>query len=194
MRLRVLRSGILVSATVLAFAGGCFGQQTDLDLFTNKMAPSVGAPENAIETMLRAASLKPGETLYDLGCGDGRILIRAAKKYKIQAVGVEISSSLAEQAAEEVRKSNLQKRVKIIHGNFMNTDLSAANVVTIYLAPNANEALRPNLERELKPNTRVVSYDYPVDGWTPMNTWNTLGHMGDTHTIYLYEVPNSIKK
>lgn len=194
MRFRVLRSGILISAAVCVCAFACFGQSSDLDPFTHKLAPSVGSPENAVEAMIRAADLKPGETLYDLGCGDGRILITAAKKHKIQAVGIEISSSLAEQAALEVRKNNLQKRVKIIHGNFMSTDLSAANVVTIYLAPNANEALRPNLERELKPSTRVVSYDYPVEGWTPINTWNTQGHVGDTHVIYLYEVPNSFKK
>jgi SAM-dependent methyltransferase len=171
-----------------------FGQQSDLDPFTKKLAPSVGSPENAVEKMLEAAKLKPGETLYDLGCGDGRILVRAAKKYKVKAVGIEISRSLAEKAAQDVRKKGLEDQIKIIHGNFMNMDLSAANVVTLYLAPTANDKLRPNLERELKPNTRVVSYDYPIEGWTPLNTWDTSGHLGDVHTIYLYEVPNSIIK
>ena len=180
--------------SVLASAILCFGQQSDLETFTKKLAPSVGSPENAIEKMLQAANLKPGETLYDLGCGDGRILLRAAKKYKVKAVGIEISSALAEKAAQEARKKGLEDQVKIIHGDFMKTDLSAANVVTLYLAPTANDTLRPNLERELKPKTRVVSYDYPIEGWTPMNTWQTSGHLGDTHIIYLYEVPNSIKK
>jgi SAM-dependent methyltransferase len=180
--------------SVLASAVLCFGQQSDLETFTKKLAPSVGSPENAIEKMLQAANLKPGETLYDLGCGDGRILLRAAKKYKVKAVGIEISSALAEKAAQEARKKGLEDQVKIIHGDFMKTDLSAANVVTLYLAPTANDTLRPNLERELKPKTRVVSYDYPIEGWTPMNTWETSGHLGDTHIIYLYEVPNSIKK
>ena len=194
MGFRMLRWGIPVSLFFLCTALPVFAWQSDLDPFTKKLAPSVGSPENAIEKILQAANLRPGETLYDLGCGDGRILIRAAKKYKVKAVGVEISSSLAESAAEAVRKNGLQKQVKIVHGDFMSMDLSAANVVTLYLAPTANDTLRPNLERELRPNTRVVSYDYPIVGWIPINTWETSGHLGDTHTIYLYEVPNSIKK
>jgi SAM-dependent methyltransferase len=194
--MRKKRSGFVVPAVLSVFASVtlCSGQQSDLETFTKKLAPSVGSPENAVEKMLQAANLKPGETLYDLGCGDGRILIRAAKKYKVKAVGIEISSALAEKAAQEARKKGLEDQVKIIHGDFMKTDLSAANVVTLYLAPTANDTLRPNLERELKPKTRVVSYDYPIEGWTPMNTWETSGHLGDTHIIYLYEVPNSIKK
>ncbi|MDQ2712010.1 MAG: class I SAM-dependent methyltransferase [Acidobacteriota bacterium] len=195
MRFRVLRTSFpVLCACLLGAALICSGQQPDLDPFTKKLAPSVGSPENAIEKMLEAARLKPGETLYDLGCGDGRILVRAAKKYRVNAVGIEISRPLAEVAAQNVRKKGLENQVKIIHGDFMKTDLSAANVVTLYLAPTANETLRPNLERELRPKTRVVSYDYPIDGWIPMSTWETSGHLGDVHTIYLYEVPNSIKK
>ena len=88
----------------------------------------------------------------------------------------------------------MQDRVKVIHGDFMRTDLSAANIVTLYLAPIANDTLRPNLERYLRPHTRVVSYDYPIPGWKPMDTAERQGHHRDTHMIYLYEVPDSIKK
>ncbi len=189
-----LLASISMCAWLLATALVCPAQQSDLDPFTKKLAPSVGSPENAVEKMLQAARLKPGETLYDLGCGDGRILVQAAKKYKVNAVGIEISRPLAELAAQNVRKKGLENQIKIIHGDFMKTDLSAANVVTLYLAPAANDTLRPNLERELKAKTRVVSYDYPIEGWVPMSTWETSGHLGDVHTIYLYEVPNSIKK
>ena len=80
----------------------------------------------------------------------------------------------------------------MIHGDFMKQDLSAANVVTLYLATAANDTVRPNLERYLKPNTRVVSYDYPIPGWKAIDTYDTEGHLGDTHTIYLYQVPASI--
>lgn len=193
-RFRALWTSVVALFCLMALGTVSYGQQSELDPFTKKLAPSVGSPENAVEKMLEAARLKPGETLYDLGCGDGRILLRAAKKYKVNAVGIEISSALAERAAQDVRKRGLENQVKIIHGDFMKTDLSAANVVTLYLAPIANDVLRPNLERELKPRTRVVSYDYPIEGWTPMSTWETSGHLGDVHTIYLYEVPNSIKK
>ena len=154
----------------------------------------MGSPEHAIQKMLDMANLKPGETLYDLGCGDGRILIAAAEKYKVKAVGVEISDHLARRATEKVKKAGLQNQIAVVHGDFMKTDLSRADVVTLYLVTTANEILRPNLERELRANTRVVSYDYPIPGWKPIDRSQTEGLHGATHTIYLYEVPASINK
>lgn len=192
MRCRVLHIGIPISMLVLAFQ--LQAQEPNLKDFKNNLAPTVGSPERAIDKMLEMANPRPGETLYDLGCGDGRILIAAAERYKVKGVGIEISSRLAETAAENVKKHRLQGEVKIIHGNFMQTDLSPANVVTLYLATTANDTLRPNLERYLRPSTRVVSYDYPIPGWKPIETSETEGHQGAVHTIYLYEVPNSIKK
>jgi SAM-dependent methyltransferase len=171
-----------------------FGQAPQLDEFRNNLAPYVSTPEHAIDRMLALAALKPGETLYDLGCGEGRTVIAAAQEYKIKAVGVEISENLAKKAATKVKGAGLQDRVKIIHGDFMKTDLSGANVVTLYLATTANDTLRPNLERYLKPSTRVVSYDYPIPGWKPIETSATEGHHGAVHTIYLYQVPASITK
>lgn len=197
MRGWMLRTGVpicLAFSAVLGTAVAAYGQQADVDEFKNNLAPNVGSPEQAIDRMLQVAKLKPGETLYDLGCGDGRILIAAAKQYKVKAVGIEISSRLAKIAAANVQDEGLSKRVKVIHGDFMRADLSSANVVTLYLATSANDTLRPNLERFLKPKTRVVSYDYPIVGWTAIATSATEGHYGDAHTIYLYEVPDSINK
>ena len=194
MRSRVLRFSIPVSALVLGLGLVAYAQEPSLKDFKTNLAPTVGSPERAIDKMLEMANPKPGETLYDLGCGDGRILIAAAERYKVKGVGIEISKRLAETAAENVKKHRLQDEVKIIHGNFMQTDLSPANVVTLYLATTANDTLRPNLEHYLHPNTRVVSYDYPIPGWKPIETSETEGHQGAVHTIYLYEVPNSIKK
>jgi SAM-dependent methyltransferase len=171
-----------------------FGQQSSLDDFRHNLAPKVGSPEHAVEKMLEVANLKPGEIIYDLGCGDGRILIAAASKYKVKGVGIEISDHLARTAADQVKKAGLQEQVKIIHGDFMKTDLSDANVVTLYLATAANDMLRPNLERYLKPSTRVVSYDYPIPGWKPIETSETEGRSNAVHTIYLYQVPASITK
>jgi len=170
-----------------------FGQSPDLGDFRNNLAPYVNSPEHAIDRMLQLAALKDGDTLYDLGCGDGRILIAAASRYKIKGVGIEISEHLAKTAAEKVKKAGLQNQVKIIHADFMKTDLSDANVVTLYLATTANDMLRPNLERYLKPSTRVVSYDYPIPGWKAIETSATEGRSSQ-HIIYLYQVPSSIKK
>ncbi len=169
-----------------------WGQQPSLETFKNHLAPFVGTPEHAINKILEVANLKPGETLYDLGCGDGRILVAAAQRYKVNAVGIEISETYAKKAAEKAKHAGLQDRIKVIHGDFMKTDLSGANVVTLYLATAANDTVRPNLERYLKAKTRVVSYDYPIPGWRAIDTYDTEGYAGDTHVIYLYEVPASI--
>ncbi len=194
MSLAAIRSATIISAFLFASSVCSQAQQPNLSDFKNNLAPYVVAPEHAVDKMLEMANLKPGETLYDLGCGDGRIIIAAAKRYKVKAVGVEISEQLARKAVENARKAGVENDVKVIHQDFMRTDLSDANVVTLYLATTANDTLRPNLERYLRPKTRVVSYDYPIPGWKAIETRESPGHSGITHTIYLYEVPDSIKK
>lgn len=194
MRSRVLSGSILMAGFCASLPPVLNAQHSRLSEYQNNLAPYVVTPERAVDKMLEMANPKPGETLYDLGCGDGRILITAAKKYRVKAIGIEIAEHQAKIAAENVKKAGLQNQVTVIHGDFMRTDLSAANVVTLYLAPIANDTLRPNLERYLRPNTRVVSYDYPIPGWKPVDTAERQGRHGDTHMIYLYEVPDSIKK
>lgn len=185
-------SPVLLSISLLPTAA--FPQSANVDDYKKNLAPYVNTPERAVDRILEVAKLKPGETLYDLGCGDGRILITAVRKYKVKAVGIEISSHLARATAEKIRKQGLEEDIKIIHGDFMSTDLRDANVVTLYLATTANDTLRPNLERYLRPATRVVSYDYPIPGWKPMETTETGGFHGASHTIYLYQVPESMRK
>ena len=185
---------MLAGVAALFASTGLLCAQQNLSDFRNNLAPYVVAPERAVDKMLEMANLKPGETLYDLGCGDGRIIITAAKRYNVKAVGVEISEQLARKAVDNARKAGVQNQVKVIHQDFMRTDLSDANVVTLYLATTANDTLRPNLERYLRPSARVVSYDYPIPRWKPIETGESTGHSGITHMIYLYEVPDSIKK
>jgi SAM-dependent methyltransferase len=189
-----LLGGLLGSQSIYAQNPNflAWGQQPSLESFKNHLAPFVGTPEHAIDKILEVANLKRGETLYDLGCGDGRILVAAAKRYRVNAVGIEISETYAKKAAEEAKKAGVQDRVKVIHGDFMKTDISGANVVTLYLATAANDTVRPNLERYLKANTRVVSYDYPIPGWKAIDTYDTEGYANDIHVIYLYQVPASI--
>lgn len=194
MRVRRLGGGVFALAALFLFALPGLSQQGDLYSFKNYLAPYVSTPDQAVERMLQMADPKPGETLYDLGCGDGRIIIAAAERYKVKAVGIEISARLAAKAAENVKRAGLQKLVRVIHGDFMKADLSGANVVTLYLATSANSLLRPKLEHYLKPKSRVVSYDYPIPGWKPVDTSETEGHHGATHTIYLYEIPQSYTK
>lgn len=188
------RGAASASLWLLCIAPICWGQRYKPDL-KNRLAPFVSSPQRAVDKMLDMAALKPGETLYDLGCGDGRILIAAAQKFHVKAVGIEISDRLARKAEDNVKAVGLEDRVKIVHQDFMQTDLSPADVVTLYLITTANENLRPNLEKYLKKDARVVSYDYPIPGWKPIEEQQTdPSRFGNRHTIYLYQVPASIQK
>lgn len=155
--------------------------------YTNKLAPYVASPDRVVDRMLDLAKIKPGETVYDLGSGDGRILIAAASKYKAKAIGVEISPKLVASATKRIEKAGLSNRARVIEGNLLDVDLSDADVVTIYLATGANATLRPRLEKYLRPGARVVSHDYAVPGWKPTQVDRTDERRG--HIIFVYEMP-----
>ena len=157
--------------------------------YTNKLAPFVTSPIKIVDRMLELAKLKPGETLYDLGCGDGRILIAAAEKYKVKAVGVEISPKLVAEAQANIEKSGLSDQARVINGDLLDTDLSGADVVTIYLATSLNQRLRPRLERFLKAGARVISHDYAIPGWKPSHIERADDR--HVHLIYVYVMPPS---
>lgn len=153
--------------------------------YANKLAPYVASPVRVVDRMLELANMKPGETFYDLGCGDGRILIAAVEKYKVKAVGVEISPKLVSKATASIEKAGLGAQAHVIQGDLLDVDFSRADVVAIYLSTPLNERLRPHLERYLKPGARIVSHDYAIPGWKPAKVEQTEGK----HLIYLYEMP-----
>jgi cyclopropane fatty-acyl-phospholipid synthase-like methyltransferase len=138
--------------------------------------------------MLEAAGLRSGETLYDLGCGDGRIVMAAAKGFGAKAVGVELSDALAKRARQQAEALGLQDQVRIVTGDMMTVDVSQANVVSLYLMTEANDTLRPKLERELKPGARVVSLEFKVRGWKPARV-EKVELRNHPYTIYVYEMP-----
>jgi ubiquinone/menaquinone biosynthesis C-methylase UbiE len=153
-----------------------------------KLAPYVTSPISVVDKMLEAAGLRGGETLYDLGCGDGRIVVAAAKNFGAKAVGVEISDSLAKMARQHADAQGLQDQVKIITADMMQVDVSSANVVSLYLMTEANDTLRPKLERELKPGARVVSLEFKVRGWKPSRV-EKVDFRNHPYTIYVYDMP-----
>ena len=143
-----------------------------------------------VRQMLVLAELKPGETFYDLGSGDGRAIIMAAKDFGAKAVGIELREDLAKRALNSIYELGLDGRVQILQDDIFKVDLTPADVVFLYLTTSANEKIKPKLESELRPGTRVVSHDYEILGWKPSRIDNfcenpRLGY--PSHTIYVYK-------
>ena len=155
--------------------------------------PFVSTPEHVARRMLELAKVGPNDVVYDLGAGDGRIVIMAAKEFGAKAVGVEIRKDLYEQILKKVKVDGLEGRVKVINGDFFQVDISEASVVTLYLLTSVNEKLKPKLERELKAGARVVSHDFEVPGWKPIHVENVKDYWCD-HKIYVYEIGVSTPK
>ncbi len=177
------RFRLFLPALLLASAGLVPAQRyTDPDT----LAPAFPTPQGVVDHMLEMAGLKPGETLYDLGCGDGRIVITAAQKFKAKAVGVEIRRDIYESTLGRVRSLGLTDSVQIIHGNALKTDISQADVVTLYLLTSSNDRLKPVLET-MKPGARVVSHDFEIRDWKPITTERMM--VGTRpHMVYVYQI------
>jgi precorrin-6B methylase 2 len=154
------------------------------------LAPVYPTPEMVVDQMLTIAQVRPGEMVYDLGCGDGRIVIAAAQKFRARAVGIEIRRDVYERTLATVASLGLSDQVKIVHGNALKYDLSPADVVTLYLLTSSNERLKPILLKDLKPSARVVSHDFEIRGWKPV-TVNKMVVGGRPHMIYLYRIDDA---
>ena len=156
------------------------------------IAPFVPSPQTVVEYMLKLADLKAGEVLFDMGSGDGRTVIMAAKTFGARGVGIELREDLAKKAMGNIHENSLDDRVTIMNMDMFNVNLTSADVVYLYLTTSANEKIKPKLESDLKKGTRVVSHDYEIIGWRPEKVENfcenpKLGY--PSHTIYLYRKP-----
>ena len=151
------------------------------------LGPAIPTPQFLVDRMLEAGHVKAGEIVYDLGSGDGRVVITAAQHFGVRAVGVELMPDLVRKARERVLTLGLADRVSIIEGSALRVDLSPADVVTMWFLTNSNDRLRPNLEKQLKIGARVVSNEFPIRGWKPAEVVRIKdGRM--EHTIYVYEM------
>ncbi len=152
-----------------------------------KLAPYYPTPETIVQKMLQLGDLRPGQKMFDLGSGDGRIVIMAAEKFKVSSVGVELDKDLYRQSTDKIQELRLQRVARIINGDVLQQDYSSADLVTIYLLPIANDKLRPILEKQLKKGTRVVCHDFPINEWKAEKT-ETVDDDGEgrSHTLYLY--------
>ena len=162
-------------------------------LAQKSLAPYVPSPQTVVDKMLSVAHIRPGEIVFDLGCGDGRILVAAAQQYKAKAVGVEISEPRVREANERIKRAGVENLASVRHADLMDVDLSPANVVILYLLRDSNDLVRPKLEKSLKPGTRVISHDYEIRGWKPTSVDRSEANKRD-HAIYVYTVPQSFAK
>jgi len=144
----------------------------------------VPTPGPVVDAMLRMAAVTSADTVYDLGCGDGRIVITAAQRYGARGVGIDIDPARVAEATENARNGKVADRVTIVRGDLFEADISGATVVTLYLLTDLNIKLRPKLLRDLKPGTRVVSHAFSMGDWKPERQETVQGT-----SVYLWRVP-----
>jgi cyclopropane fatty-acyl-phospholipid synthase-like methyltransferase len=158
--------------------------------------PFVPTPIDVVDKMLELAEVKKGDVLYDLGSGDGRIVIRAAQKYGIRAVGIEMDTLLLAKARNDAKAAGVSHLVQFRSEDALKADLSAATVVTLYMLPWFNEKMKPNFKKMLKPGARIVAHDFGIEGWRPDVTVKLPefelkpGGYKHQHTLFLWRIQN----
>ena len=153
-------------------------------------APDVAyepTPMEVVHAMLRLAKVNAGDVVYDLGCGDGRIVITAAREYGARGVCVDIDPARIAESRENARQANVLERIRFLTEDLFATDLGDATVVTLFLSPELNLAVRPKLQRELKRGTRIVSHWHHMGNWLPQETLRVRGD-GRESPVYLWTV------
>jgi cyclopropane fatty-acyl-phospholipid synthase-like methyltransferase len=162
----------------------------------NEEIPFVPTSIEVIDRMLELAEIKQEDVVYDLGSGDGRIVIRAAKKYGARGVGIEMDPELLQKSRKTAAAEGVGDLVEFRSEDAMRADISPATVITLYMLPWFNEAMRPNFQKYLKPGSRIVAHDFGIEGWEPDKTVKLTkpetkaGGLLHYHTIYLWSIKN----
>jgi cyclopropane fatty-acyl-phospholipid synthase-like methyltransferase len=156
--------------------------------------PFVPTPMDVVDRMLELAEVKKGDVVYDLGSGDGRIVIRAAQKYGVRAVGIEMDRLLLDKARKDAKAAGVSHLVEFRAEDAMKVDLTKATVVTLYMLPWFNEAMKPSFKKYLKSGARIVAHDFGIEGWEPDKTVKLpdpekkVGGLIHYHTLYLWRI------
>lgn len=159
-------------------------------LYKKSVAPYVPSQSIVVERMLKLALVKRNDTVIDLGCGDGRILISAVRDFKAKkAIGYELNSELCSKARKEVERLGYKEKIQIFNKDLFDADLSEATIITLYLTTSGNRMLRPKLKKETIKGTRIVSHDFDIPPWRALKKIEFLGH-----TIYLFIIPEAYAK
>ena len=151
--------------------------------------PYVPTPPEVVEAMLKLGEVKKGDILYDLGCGDGRIVIMAAQKFEARGTGIDLNPERIKEANANAKQAGVTDRVRFLEQNLFDADIHEATVVTLYLLPDVNLRLRPKLLKDLKVGTRIVSHQFDMGEWKPEKKVDM-----DWRTIYMWTVSEQAKK
>ena len=171
-----------LAASIALCAGGCSTPGVKLD------APYVSTPHEVVDEMLRLASVGPGDVLYDLGCGDGRIVIEGARRYGARGVGIDIDPARIDEANAGARRAGVSEQVRFVVQDLFKSDFSEATVVALYLFAELNARLRPKLLAELSPGARIVSHEYGIGDWVPARS-SRVELQGSHKFVHLWIVP-----
>jgi tRNA G37 N-methylase Trm5 len=183
------QSGCITKRVVALVLFTVFSHQFNLALAQEgKIVPYVPTPQEVVDRMLELAEVKKGDVIYDLGSGDGRIVVTAAKKYGVRAIGFEIDPQRIKESHENIKKAGVENLVEIRQQDIRTVDLSAASVLTMYLLPEVNLMIRANIWKEMKPGSRVVSHDFDMGDWKPLKTEHIKDGTSWEHTLYLWRV------
>ena len=174
--------------TLLTFAMLSFHAAALVSAQEGKIVPYVPTPQEVVDRMLELAQVKKGDVVYDLGSGDGRIVVTAAKKYGVKAIGFEIDPQRIKESHENIKKAGVENLVEIRQQDIRTVDLSAANVLTMYLLPEVNLMIRPNIWKQMKPGSRIVSHDFDMAEWKPLKTEYIKDGSSWDHTLYLWQI------
>jgi len=156
------------------------------------LAPYAPTPQDVVDRILALAEVTSSDVVYDLGCGDGRIVISTAKQYGAHGVGVDIDPQRIAESRENARKEGVENLVRFLQEDALTVDLSRATVVTLYLLPDANMKLRPILLRQLKPGARIVSHQYGMGDWVPLKEETFKDKSGRIRTLFLWKIGGKI--
>jgi SAM-dependent methyltransferase len=178
--------------TVLALGFPSTHQEVPWPQFKGFDVPFVPTPPEVVDEMLRLADLRAGDTLYDLGCGDGRIVIAAAKRSGIRAIGIDIDPVRITESNENAAKAGVAGKVRFIQQDLFEADFRDASVVTMYLLTSVNLRLRPKLLAELRPGTRLVSHSFDMGDWKPDKTNLVKTAYSDRRTVHFWVVPANV--
>jgi predicted O-methyltransferase YrrM len=189
MKVRILCRRYWPLSIVLAAAAAWWPAFKYLEDFRTPDVPFVTTPPEVVSAMLELAEVSENDTVYDLGSGDGRILLAAARERKAKAVGIEIDPDLVKRSRQAITDAGMDGKIRVIRGDFFKHDLTPATVITMYLKPDVNARLRPQLE-QLRPGTRIVSHQFRIQGTKPVKQIQVRGkETGMEHPVYLWVAP-----